>query len=80
MKPMIPLRARCLYSKAVQFTASRLYTFEFIESFSSYDVYITDGDLFAFRFLGDSTQTLLIEDLNGVVAVFEIVSARKCTV
>ena len=77
MKPAITLRARCLYSKAVQFRASHLYNFEFIERFSSYDVYITDDSLFAFRFLGDSTRTLLIEDLSGVVAVFEIV--LECT-
>ena len=79
MKPMITLRARCLYSRAVQFTANRFYTFEFIERFSSYDVYITDADLFAFRFLDDSTRSLLIEDLFGVVAVFEIVLESKCT-
>lgn len=72
------IRAKCLYSKVAQFANGRLYSFELVKQFNSYDVYITDGALFAFRFMGDSTRGLLIEsEHDGVIAVFEI--ALECT-
>lgn len=77
MKAQSTLRARCLYSKAVQFIANQLYTFELLKRFTYYDLYLTVDNLCAFRFLGDSTRALLIEDANDIVAVFEVI--LECT-
>ena len=77
MKAQSTLRARCLYSRTALFGVNRLYTFKLLKRFTSYDVYLTDDILAAFRFLGDSTRSLLIEDVDGVIAVFEIV--LECT-
>lgn len=76
MKTMTTLRARCLYSRVAQFTPSHLYTFERVFESESYDVYVTDDDFFSFHYYRHS-RAILIEDLDGVVAAFEIY--LKCT-
>lgn len=67
------LRARCLYSKVPRFKMHQYYGFTKYADYLSYSVYMPIGIVgcYATRLL-DECSVIVIEDNNGVIAVFEV--------